>query len=173
MQSRKLRFLLAYQILHRRFVKQSEFNARNGVRFGLQSASIVAHGTQSGLMDKVVEIRTLTRFETSADGNFIKLIGAGPGGQVVSLNFVTDSLSGLLVTLPRLLASAERFRRKDPSVRLVFGPSRFELELGTDRRTRILTLTTQDSFSVSFGLSETQCREIAERSDDLRVPRMN
>jgi hypothetical protein len=49
-------------------------------------------------MDKVVEICTLTRFETSADGNFIELIGAGPGGQIVSLNFVTASLSGLLVT---------------------------------------------------------------------------
>jgi hypothetical protein len=143
------------------------------VRFGVRSASIVAHGTQSGLMHKVVEIRTLTRFETSADGNFIKLLGAGPGDETVSLNFVTDSLSGLLVTLPKLLASAERFRRKDPSVRLVFGLARFELELGTDRRTRILTLTTQDGFSVSFGLTETQCDEIAERSGDLRVPRTN
>jgi hypothetical protein len=167
---------LAYRISKRRFAKpstHSEFNARNGVHFGVRLVLIVGHGTQSSFMDEVVEIRTLARFETSADGNFIKLIGAGPRGEIVSLNFVTDSLSGLLVTLPKLLACAEQCRRNDPSVRLVFRLSRFQLELGTDRQTRILTLTTQDGFSVSFGLTEMQCREIAETSDDLRVPRAN
>ncbi|HEY1613826.1 MAG TPA: hypothetical protein VGF97_09075 [Rhizomicrobium sp.] len=128
---------------------------------------------QSGFMDTTVEIRAISRYETSADGNFVKLIASAADAGIVHLNFVTDCLSGLLVTLPALLASAERCRRNDPTVRLVFGLSRFQVELGSDRKTRILTLATNDEFSVSFGLTEAQSGEIAEASENLRATRSN
>ena len=124
-------------------------------------------------MNTTVEIRAITRYETSVDGNFVKLIGHGADADIVHLNFVTGCLSGLLVTLPTLLASAERCRRNDPTVRLVFGLSRFQVELGSDRQTRILTLVTNDGFSVSFGLTEAQFGGIAEASENLRIPHSN
>lgn len=119
-------------------------------------------------MDSAVTVNGLTRFEMSGSGDFIKLIGEGPGGSLVSLNFKTDCLSGLLVTLPKLLAGAEQRRRNDPSARLVFRLSQHQIELSTDRHTRILTFTTEDGFSVSFGLTGAQCREIGAASEELR-----
>lgn len=125
---------------------------------------------QSGFMNTTVEIRAITRYETSVDGNFVKLTAHGADAGIVHLNFVTGCLSGLLVTLPTLLASAERCRRNDPTVRLIFGLSRFQVELGSDRQTRILTLATNDGYSVSFGLTGAQCGGIAEASANLRTP---
>lgn len=115
-----------------------------------------------------IEIHTLSRFEMSDDGKFIKLTGEGRNGEEVKMNFTPLSLSGLLVTLPKLIESAEQRRRSDSSVRLVFKLSRLNIDLSTDRETRIVTLTTSDGFSVSFGLSDAQCREIAQASGELR-----
>ena len=39
--------------------------------------------------------------------------------------------------------------------------AQFQVELADDFETRIFTLETPDGFSVSFGLTEEQCREIA------------
>ena len=91
----------------------------------------------------------------------------------MNLNFLTVCLSGLLITLPKLVANAEQRRRHDPSVRLVFKLSEFQIELSTDWHTRILTLTTDDGFGVSFGLTEVQCREIAAISAELRSRHTN
>jgi hypothetical protein len=146
--------------------------ARSGV-LRRSRCSYVLTDAKSMVMDSSIEIHTLTRFETSDCGDFIKLIGEGAAGQVVSLNFKTSSLSGLLVTLPKLVAGAERRRRNDPSVRLVFELSQLQVELSTDRLTRILTLTTNDGFSISFGLTEVQCRKIARSSDELRSRHTN
>jgi hypothetical protein len=127
----------------------------------------------SNVMDRNIEIHALTRFETSGDGDFITLIGEDSGGEIVSLNFLTTCLSGLLITLPKLVANAEQRRRHDPSVRLVFKLSELQIELSTDRHTRILTLATDDGFGVSFGLTEVQCREIAATSEQLRSRHKN
>jgi hypothetical protein len=44
---------------------------------------------------------------------------------------------------------------------IVYTVARFRVELADDSETRILTLETPDGFSVSLGLTEEQCREIA------------
>jgi hypothetical protein len=129
--------------------------------------------TTSNAVHRNIEIHALTRFESSDDGDFITLIGEDSGGEIVNLNFLTACLSGLLITLPKLVANAEQRRRHDPSVRLVFKLSELKIELSTDRHTRILTLTTDDGFGVSFGLTEVQCREIAAISEELRSRHTN
>ena len=61
-----------------------------------------------------------------------------------------------------MLNAALRRRFKNPAMRMTYPLSRFVLEIGLDRSTRILTLETLDGFQVSFSLSEEQCREIGE-----------
>jgi hypothetical protein len=46
--------------------------------------------------------------------------------------------------------------------RMVYPVARFRLELAADFETRILSLETPDGFNVSFGLTQAQCRELAE-----------
>jgi hypothetical protein len=148
--------------------QRSEFKSKKRSAVVAKVILCSAIRTMSNVVHRIIEIHALTRFETSDDGDFITLIGEDAGGEIVNLNFLTTCLSGLLITLPKLVENAEQRRRHDPSVRLVFKLSELRIELSTDRNTRILTLTTDDGFGVSFGLTEVQCREIAATSEELR-----
>jgi len=72
-----------------------------------------------------------------------------------------ECLNQLMMTLPGIVRQAVQRRYRDPSLRIVYTVARFQVELADDSETRILTLETPDGFSVSFGLTEEQCREIA------------
>jgi hypothetical protein len=87
-----------------------------------------------------------------------------PGGTQVSLSFVAidggthrivlpvDALSGLMMTLPRMLQSALDERFPDGSFRVVQRLGRWQLEQQAMEDGLILRLGTTDGFEVSFAI---------------------
>jgi hypothetical protein len=105
-----------------------------------------------------IEVRKLTRFETAEDGSSIEMLVEDTAGRPSSLCFPIDSLTSLIMTLPRMVTSALQQRQKDPTLRVVFPLQQFDLELSSNLATRILTLKTPDGFAVSFSLNADQSR---------------
>lgn len=113
------------------------------------------------------EVDQMISFETAADGSSIRLSMKDASGDPVSVRMPLEYLNQLVMTLPGMVRQAVQRQHRDPSVRVVYPLARFQVELADDLETRILTLETLDGFSVSFGLSEEQCREIAaDRRND-------
>jgi hypothetical protein len=89
-----------------------------------------------------------------------------PGGTRISLDFVAldgethrivlpvDTLSGLMMTLPRMLQSALDERFPDGSFRVVQWLGNWQLEQKTSGDGLILKLGTQDGFEVAFALND-------------------
>ena len=89
-----------------------------------------------------------------------------PGGTRISLDFVAangdshrivlpvDTLSGLMMTLPRMLQSALNERFPDGSLRIVQRLGNWGLEQQETDEALILKLGTRDGFEVAFALDE-------------------
>jgi hypothetical protein len=112
------------------------------------------------IMGRGIQVRKLTRFETVDDGTSIKIFVEDATGQPATLSFPIECLTSLMMTLPGMVTAAVQRQKKDPTLRVTFPLEQFEVELGSDLDTRILTLRTPDGFAVSFSLSEEQCRGI-------------
>jgi hypothetical protein len=106
-------------------------------------------------------IGEMTCFETAEDGSSIRLDMEDVCGHLVSLQMPLECLNRLIMTLPGMVRCALQKRHRDPSLRIVYPVTQFQVELASDFETRILTLETLEGFSASFGLTEEQCREIA------------
>jgi hypothetical protein len=107
-------------------------------------------------------IGEMTRFEAAEDGSSIRLDLQDVNGRSISLHMPLHCLNQLIMTLPLMVNRALQQKHHDASLRMVYPVARFRLELAGDFETRILTLETPDGFNVSFGLTQEQCREIAE-----------
>jgi hypothetical protein len=110
-------------------------------------------------------IGEMTVIEAAPDGSVVRLSMKDVVGRPVSLVLPFECLNQLIMTLPGVARKALQLQHGDPSLRVVYPASRSQLELANDLKTRILTLETPDGFSVSFGLTEAQCREIAADND--------
>ncbi len=116
------------------------------------------------------EIAELTLFESAQDGTSVRLGMKDAAGRPLSLRMPLECLNQLMMTLPGIVRQAMQRRYRDPSLRIVYPVTQFQVELADDGETRILTLETPDGFSVSFGLTEAQCREIAtDRRSEVPV----
>ena len=120
----------------------------------------------------MIDVATLTSFETADDGASILMHLRDATGSPVTMSLPIACLNSLLMTLPKMLASAIQRQHNDASLRIVYPADRLTMELGSDLCTCIMTLATPDGFEVSFGLSGAQCREVGAcetRSADVRA----
>jgi hypothetical protein len=116
------------------------------------------------------DIDELTCFESAEDGSSVRLSMKDAVGRPLSVRMPLECLNQLMMTLPGIVRQAVQRRHRDPSLRIVYTLARFQVELADDSETRILTLETPDGFSVSFGLTEEQCREIAiDRRNEFSI----
>ena len=111
-------------------------------------------------MSENIDVGQLTFFETSVDGAAIKMHLEDAAGRAFSICFPLDCLQSLIMTLPNMVTSAVQRLYRDPTLRVTYPVAEFQLELGSDLSTRILTLATVDGFAVSFSLTAEQCQEI-------------
>jgi hypothetical protein len=105
-----------------------------------------------------------------------------PGGIHVSLDFVAsdggtyrivlpvDSLSGLMMTLPRMLQSALDSRFPDGSLRIVQPLSKWKLERREIDGGLILKLETKDGFEVAFTLGADHAGSLGAALLDTDMP---
>jgi hypothetical protein len=93
----------------------------------------------------------LINFETATDGSGIKVRRRRCRrlGVILSIETVT----ALLMTLPRMDMSAVKRVSNDPALRITYPLREFQIERSTDNM-RILTVGMPDGFTVSFILTE-------------------
>lgn len=106
-------------------------------------------------MSRGIVIEKLVTFETASDGSAVRLIMEDSAGQTVRLIIGIDCVSSLIMSLPKIASIAVTRARNDPSLRLTYPISEFQIETSPDNQ-RILTPGTKGGFKVSFSLSEVQ-----------------
>jgi hypothetical protein len=100
-----------------------------------------------------IEGQQLTTWTVLAGGTRIRLDFTGSDGATHRIVLPFDTLTGLLMTLPRMLQTALDTRFADGSLRLVQQLGRWQLEQAASDAGLILKLGTRDGFEVAFALN--------------------
>ena len=100
-----------------------------------------------------IEGRQLTAWAVLAGGTRIRLDFIGNDGSTHRIVLPFDALTGLLMTLPRMLQTALDARFADGSLRFVQRLGRWQLEQAAADAGLILKLGTPDGFEVAFALN--------------------
>lgn len=100
-----------------------------------------------------IEGRQLTAWAVLPGGTRIRLDFAGSDGTIHRIVLPFDALTGLLMTLPRMLQTALDTRFADGSLRFVQRLGRWALEQAESDAGLILKLGTSDGFEVAFALN--------------------
>jgi hypothetical protein len=100
-----------------------------------------------------IEGRQLTAWAVLPGGTHIRLDFAGSDGTIHRIVLPFDALTGLLMTLPRMLQTALDTRFADGSLRFVQQLGRWALEQAESDAGLILKLGTRDGFEVAFALN--------------------
>jgi hypothetical protein len=100
-----------------------------------------------------IEGRRLTAWAVMPGGTRIQLDFASNDGTTHRIVLPFDALTGLLMTLPRMLQTALDKRFADGSLRFVQRLGRWTLEQAESDAGLILKLGTRDGFEVAFALN--------------------
>jgi hypothetical protein len=102
----------------------------------------------------------LTHFSVCCSGRHVEVGFTDQMGEPVSLELPQDCLSALLMTLPRMIELALRRRTGNPALRQVYPLGDWQLHLGSEPESMIISLATPDGFSVSFCAPFEQATEL-------------
>jgi hypothetical protein len=116
-----------------------------------------------------IHAKRLTTFSVAADGASVAIGVADEEGQAGALVMPAECLRALMMTLPEMVRRALRLQHGDPSLRLVYPLTCWEVERSTQRETFIVTLGTSDGFHVSFAMNANDLREMGEAVCDRVV----
>jgi hypothetical protein len=117
---------------------------------------------QEGLtLENDIEIGRLITFETSADGAAVRLVAQDIAGRTIGIILTIETLSALLMTLPRMASDAIKRAHGDPTMRITYPARDFQIELSSCN-SHILTIGTPDGFTVSFSLTKELSQELGE-----------
>jgi hypothetical protein len=108
------------------------------------------------------------------DAQVLTTCGVADGGDAISLGFVDaagnpatirlslQQVGALVMTLPRLLQEALQTRYGDESLRYAYPLASWTVEQSVDQTQRMVTLQTEDGFSVCFAVPREQQSELGE-----------
>jgi len=118
----------------------------------------------------LIKGRRLTTWSITADGEHVQLGLEDDAGRPVSLLLPVVMLSGLMMTIPRMLRDALKLRFADGSLRMIheLGDWRVERAAGTDAA--ILSLTTPDGFEVNFAVATPQADRLGQTLRRSAIP---
>ncbi|MDQ1388346.1 MAG: hypothetical protein QOF56_1800 [Acidobacteriaceae bacterium] len=106
-----------------------------------------------------IEVRRPINFETATDGTAVRLLTEDIAGCTIGIIFAIETLSALLMTLPKMASSAVKRAHNDPTMRITYPATDFQVELSPGNF-RILTIGTLGGFTVSFSLTEELSQEL-------------
>jgi hypothetical protein len=109
-----------------------------------------------------IDVKRLTDCEISSDGECISLRIADAGGQSSTVRLSVENAGALTMTLPRLIEQALQTKFRDDTLRYAFPLQSWTLERATDATSGIVTLRTNDGFSVCFSMRRQQQDELGE-----------
>jgi hypothetical protein len=108
-----------------------------------------------------IEVRRLINFETATNGRAVRLMAEDIAGRTIGIIFTIETLSALLMTLPTMASRAVKRAHNDPTMRITYPATDFQVELSPGN-SRILAIGTPDGFTVSFSLTEELSQELGE-----------
>src|SRR5262252_10679907 len=94
----------------------------------------------------------LTTFDVAPDGQSVSIHVTDEQGEPATLVLPSDCLHALMMTLPEMVRRSLQARFRDPSMRVVFPLGSWNLERSVVPGAVIVTLSTEDGFSVASGL---------------------
>jgi hypothetical protein len=71
-------------------------------------------------MRESVEVRRLVGFETAGDGAAVKLLAEDVAGRAVAISMRVETLTALLVTLPRMASKVIKRWQSDPRTQIAY-----------------------------------------------------
>jgi hypothetical protein len=107
-------------------------------------------------------MRALTHFSICCSGRHVELGFTDHRGEPASLEVPQECLSALLMTLPRMIEMALRQRTGNPTLRQVYPLGEWQLHMGSEPHSLIISLATTDGFSVSFSAPVDEAAELGE-----------
>ena len=105
-----------------------------------------------------ISSRKLTTCGVADDGSKVGLEFLDQSGTLVTVELPFEQAEALVMTLPRLLASAVRQKTGNQEARYVFGLHGWAIEGVQEQQCLIATLKTMDGFEVCFGIPFEVCR---------------
>ena len=116
-----------------------------------------------------VEIETLTTYEVASDGAGASLNFVDSNGQAQTVYVPIENLKLLTLSMPKIMVEALRAQFHDPTLRLVHSVDTWRIERASDGKTCILTFTTPDHFSISFGVNDKDLDQLSEVVGDYEL----
>jgi hypothetical protein len=95
--------------------------------------------------------QAFTECEIAADGT-VTLGFADSDGSTTRVRLTVNQVGALAMTLPDLIARALRTRYGDQTLRYAYPLTSWTVEQSTDPKTGMMTLGTEDGFSVCFSM---------------------
>jgi hypothetical protein len=109
-----------------------------------------------------ISAQALTTCEVASDGGAISIGLVDSAGNPATITLSLKQVGALVMTLPRLLDHALRIRYGDQSLRYAYPLASWVVEQSTDATQRIVTLQTEDGFSVCFSVPREQQGPLGE-----------
>src|SRR5262249_38805103 len=109
-----------------------------------------------------INAEALTTCEVTADGGGVSLGLVDSEGKLATIRLSLKQVGALVMTLPALLEKALQTRYGDQSLRYAYPLASWIVEESTDATQRIVTLQTEDGFSVCFAIPREQQSPLGE-----------
>ena len=111
---------------------------------------------------------SLTTFDIEADGSRFCMNVADESGKQRGLSLPTECLTQLIMTLPEMASKALRMRYHDETLRIVYPLCAMHVEATHTDQYTILTLSTENGFTVSFALTAKDLKQLECTVRDAR-----
>ncbi len=99
-----------------------------------------------------IDVKALTTYAVSEDGESVALRLEDAAGAEQSLRFPVSELGNLVMTLPGMIETALRLQYRDAAFRFAYPVGSWSVE-EAEAGALILTLRTVDGFGVSFSMA--------------------
>jgi hypothetical protein len=109
-----------------------------------------------------IDAQSLTTCGVADDGDAVSLGFVDAAGNPATIRLSLKQVGALVLTLPRLLQKALQTRYGDESLRYAYPLASWTVEQSIDQNQRMITLQTEDGFSVCFAVPREQQSELGE-----------
>jgi hypothetical protein len=109
-----------------------------------------------------IDTQALTTCEVAADGGAISLGFVDSTGNPATIRLSLNQVGALAMTLPGLIDKALQTRFGDQSLRYAYPLASWLVEQSSDPTQSMITLRTEDGFSVCFSIPRQQQSELGE-----------
>jgi hypothetical protein len=109
-----------------------------------------------------IDTQALTTCEVAADGGAISLGFVDSTGKPATIRLSLNQVGALAMTLPGLIDKALQTRFGDQSLRYAYPLASWLVEQSSDPAQSMITLRTEDGFSVCFSIPRQQQSELGQ-----------